>query len=90
MSDFSSLLFFIVIFAGIFVTVTVGNGDVPSLAKLPVAQSWVANNILSFHPGTKFNRIAVGNEILATSDKSLIGHLLPAMKAFMKSALECN
>jgi hypothetical protein len=72
---------------GISVTVTVGNGDVPSLAKLPAAQSWVANNILPFHPGTKFNRIAVGNEILATSDKSLIAHPLPAMKA-LKSALE--
>lgn len=72
---------------GISVTVTVGNGDVPSLAKLPAAQSWVANNILPFHPRTKINRIAVGNEILATSDKSLIAHLLPAMKA-LKSALD--
>jgi exo-beta-1,3-glucanase (GH17 family) len=69
------------------VTVTVGNGDVPSLAKLPAAQSWVANNILPFHPKTKINLIAVGNEILATSDKSLIAHLLPAMKA-LKSALD--
>ncbi|XP_075635563.1 glucan endo-1,3-beta-glucosidase isoform X1 [Castanea sativa] len=68
-------------------TVTVGNGDIPALAKLPAAQSWVANNILPFHPQTKINIIAVGNEILATSDKSLIAHLLPAMKA-LKSALD--
>lgn len=66
---------------GIAVTVTVGNGDVPPLAKLPAAQSWVANNILPFHPKTIIHLIAVGNEIVATSDKSLIAHLLPAMKA---------
>ncbi|EXC10654.1 Glucan endo-1,3-beta-glucosidase [Morus notabilis] len=72
---------------GIAVTVTVGNGDVPSLAKLPAAQSWVANNILPFHPKTIINSIAVGNEIVATSDKSLIAHLLPAMKA-LHSALK--
>ena len=68
-------------------TVTVGNGDIPALSKLPAAQSWVANNILPFHPQTKINIIAVGNEILATADKSLIAHLLPAMKA-LKSALD--
>ncbi|KAL6203262.1 hypothetical protein ACLB2K_026964 [Fragaria x ananassa] len=71
---------------GIAVTVTVGNGDVPPLAKLPADQSWVADNILPFHPRTNINRIAVGNEILATSDKDLIAHLLPAMKA-LHSAL---
>lgn len=66
---------------GIAVMVTVGNGDVPPLAKLPAAQSWVSNNILPFHPKTIIHCIAVGNEIVATSDKSLIAHLLPAMKA---------
>lgn len=71
---------------GIAVTVTVGNGDIPSLTKLSAAQSWVAHNILPFHPKTTINRIAVGNEILATSDKSLIAHLLPAMEA-LHSAL---
>ncbi|KAG2673477.1 hypothetical protein I3760_13G092600 [Carya illinoinensis] len=73
--------------SSIYVTVTVGNGDVPSLAKLPAAQSWVASNIVPFYPQTKINRIAVGNEILATSDKSLIAHLLPAMKT-LKQALD--
>ncbi|WCJ20590.1 Glucan endo-1 3-beta-glucosidase [Euphorbia peplus] len=72
---------------GISVTVTVGNGDIPTLAKLPAAQTWIAANILPFHPKTIIRYIAVGNEILATSDKSLIAHTLPAMKA-LKSALE--
>ncbi|XP_061356017.1 glucan endo-1,3-beta-glucosidase [Gastrolobium bilobum] len=66
---------------GIAVTVTVGNDDIPSLSKLPAAQSWVSNNILPFQPKTAINRIAVGNEILATSDKTLIAKMLPAMKA---------
>ncbi|TYJ97403.1 glucan endo-1,3-beta-glucosidase [Cucumis melo var. makuwa] len=72
---------------GIALTVSIANGDIPALAKLPAAQSWVANNILPFHPTTLINHIAVGNEILATSDKNLIAHLLPAMKA-IHSALK--
>ncbi|XP_056165191.1 glucan endo-1,3-beta-glucosidase-like isoform X1 [Syzygium oleosum] len=72
---------------GIAVTVTVGNGDIISLSKLTAAQSWVAANILPFYPQTLINRIAVGNEILATSDKTLIARLLPAMKA-LHSALQ--
>lgn len=72
---------------GIAVTVTVGNSDVPALAKLPAAQTWIVNNILPFHPQTIINRIAVGNEILATSDKNLIARVLPAMKA-LYSALK--
>ncbi|KAL9412892.1 hypothetical protein AB3S75_041533 [Citrus x aurantiifolia] len=69
------------------VTVTVGNGDIPALAKLPAAQSWVANNILPHHPQTIFRYIVLGNEILATSDKVLIASLLPAMRT-LKSALD--
>ncbi|KAF5744605.1 Glucan endo-1 3-beta-glucosidase [Tripterygium wilfordii] len=72
---------------GISVTVTVGNVDISALSKLPAAQSWISNNILAFYPLTTIRYIAVGNEILATSDKSLIAHTLPAMKA-LTSALE--
>ncbi|XP_059626610.1 glucan endo-1,3-beta-glucosidase-like [Cornus florida] len=63
------------------VTVSVVNGDIPAVAKLPAAQSWVANNISPFYRKTKINRIAVGNEIIATADKNLIAHLVPAMKS---------
>ncbi|XP_044482543.1 glucan endo-1,3-beta-glucosidase-like [Mangifera indica] len=69
------------------VTVTIGNGDIPALAKLPAAQSWIANNILPHHPQTIIRYITVGNEVLATSDKNLIAHLLPCMRA-LKSALD--
>ncbi|KAK9280474.1 hypothetical protein L1049_014166 [Liquidambar formosana] len=73
--------------SGIAVTVTVGNGDIPALAKLPAAQTWVANNILPFHPQTIIDHIAVGNEILATHDKVLIANLLRAMRC-LHSALQ--
>ncbi|BFG34135.1 hypothetical protein CerSpe_204090 [Prunus speciosa] len=72
------------------VTITVGNGDVPTLAKLSAAQAWVSANILPFHPRTIINRIAVGNEILATSDKDLIAHLLPAMKSLHEALQLAN
>lgn len=72
---------------GIAVTVTVGNGDVVALSKLPAAKSWVAANILPHHPQTLIKYIAVGNEILHTLDKTLIAHLLPAMKS-LRSALD--
>ncbi|XP_058214019.1 glucan endo-1,3-beta-glucosidase [Rhododendron vialii] len=68
------------------ITVAVANADIPAVAKLPAAQSWVANNILPFFPQSRIRRIAVGNEVIATSDKTLIAHLLPAMKC-LHSAL---
>ncbi|KAL0436813.1 UNVERIFIED_CONTAM: Glucan endo-1,3-beta-glucosidase 7 [Sesamum radiatum] len=68
-------------------TITVPNDAVLALAKPSAANSWVANNVLPFYPATKIRRIAVGNEILATGDKNLIAHLLPAMKAIY-SALQ--
>ncbi|KAK7362497.1 hypothetical protein VNO77_04612 [Canavalia gladiata] len=75
---------------GIAVTVTVGNGDIPSLSKLPAAQSWVSTNIAPFHPKTVVNRIAVGNEVLATSDKTLIAHILPAMESLHQALTLAN
>ncbi|KAE9597321.1 hypothetical protein Lal_00007569 [Lupinus albus] len=75
---------------GISVTVTVGNGDIPSLSKLPAAKTWVSTNIIPFHPKTIINRIAVGNEILATSDKNLIAHTLPAMEALYQALTLAN
>ncbi|GAV90685.1 Glyco_hydro_17 domain-containing protein/X8 domain-containing protein [Cephalotus follicularis] len=74
----------------IHVTVTVANGDIPAVSKLPAAQSWISNNVLPFHPQTKIEYIAVGNEVLATSDKSLIAHLLPAMKSLYRALQMAN
>ncbi|KAF8402915.1 hypothetical protein HHK36_011007 [Tetracentron sinense] len=74
---------------GITVTVSLGNGDIPALANLPAARDWVSNYIAPFHPQTKINRIAVGNEIMATADKNLIAKLLPAMRS-LHSALNLS
>ncbi|GMP85990.1 hypothetical protein CsSME_00038950 [Camellia sinensis var. sinensis] len=65
----------------IYVTVTVANSDIPAVSKHSAAVSWVANNILSFYPTAKIHRIAVGNKVIATTDKTLIAHLFPAMKS---------
>ncbi|KAL0460568.1 UNVERIFIED_CONTAM: Glucan endo-1,3-beta-glucosidase [Sesamum latifolium] len=70
--------------------ITVPNDAVLGLSKLSAANSWVANNVLPFYPTTKIRRIAVGNEILATGDKNLIAHLLPAMKAIYSALQSAN
>ncbi|XP_073023545.1 glucan endo-1,3-beta-glucosidase-like [Primulina eburnea] len=66
---------------GVSLTITVPNDEVSTVTRPTVAKLWVANNVLPFYPATKIIRIAVGNEIMATGDKNLIGHLLPAMKS---------
>ncbi|RDX58757.1 Glucan endo-1,3-beta-glucosidase, partial [Mucuna pruriens] len=75
---------------GILVTVTVANADIPSLSRLPAAEAWVSSNIIPFLPETTVNRIAVGNEVLATSDKTLIAHILPAMKSLHEALALAN
>ncbi|OVA16503.1 Glycoside hydrolase [Macleaya cordata] len=66
---------------GISVTVSVVNSDIIALSKPQPAQDWITANISPFYPQTKINRIAVGNEVMATADKTLISRLLPAMKS---------
>lgn len=62
-------------------TITVPNSDVPSLAASAAAADWVRQKLAPFHPAVRIARLAVGNEVIATADKALIAHLLPAMKA---------
>ncbi|PKU84305.1 Glucan endo-1,3-beta-glucosidase [Dendrobium catenatum] len=66
---------------GIALIITAANSDIPSLSRLPGATSWVANNISPFYPATNISLIAVGNEILATADRNLIAHLVPALRS---------
>ncbi|URD83579.1 glucan endo-1,3-beta-glucosidase [Musa troglodytarum] len=72
---------------GISLMITVPNGDIPSLASgrssapSPAASAWVATNVAPFYPATNISLIAVGNEVLATSDRNLIAHLVPAMRS---------
>ncbi|RZB42076.1 Glucan endo-1,3-beta-glucosidase [Glycine soja] len=61
---------------GISVTVTVPNADIPSLSTLPAAQAWLSANLLPFLP--------------ATSDKTLISHILPTMKSLHEALTISN
>uniref|UniRef100_A0A5B7B1B3 glucan endo-1,3-beta-D-glucosidase n=2 Tax=Davidia involucrata TaxID=16924 RepID=A0A5B7B1B3_DAVIN len=65
---------------GIFVTITVPNGDVPGLANIRVARRWVNTHIKPFYPQTKINHILVGSELLHWGDSNMISNLVPAMK----------
>ncbi|KAL2559144.1 Glucan endo-1 [Forsythia ovata] len=49
---------------GIFVVVTVPNGEIPNLVNIKYARRWAGNNIKPFYPQTKINYILVGNEVL--------------------------
>lgn len=71
--------------SGILVTVTVGNGEIPALTNLDAARQWVATHIAPFHPQTRINYIAVGNEIMATADKTLISRLVPSMRSLHRA-----
>ncbi|XWS50319.1 hypothetical protein CRYUN_Cryun12cG0078300 [Craigia yunnanensis] len=65
---------------GIAVTVTVPNDQIPRLTKLNFAQQWVEDNIQPHTPATNIVRILLGNEVISTANKLLIGSLVPAMQ----------
>lgn len=65
---------------GILVTVTVPNGDIPSLTNARNALRWVNANIKPFHPATKFHYICVGTEVLHWGPQNLVDNLVPAMR----------
>ncbi|PUZ69051.1 hypothetical protein GQ55_2G077900 [Panicum hallii var. hallii] len=71
---------------GIALMVTAGNGDIPKLATKDGAAAWVSANVAPYYPATDISLVSVGNEIMATADKSLINNLVPAMRA-LKAAL---
>lgn len=65
---------------GILVTVTVPNGDIPSLTNARNALRWVDANIKPYHPATKFHYICVGTEVLHWGPQNLVDNLVPAMR----------
>ncbi|KAH6765643.1 O-Glycosyl hydrolases family 17 protein [Perilla frutescens var. hirtella] len=71
-------------------TITVPDDAVLAVANPSAARAWVAANVLPFFPATRIRRIAVGNEIIATGDRNLIAHLLPAMKAIHAALQSAN
>ncbi|KAD6796543.1 hypothetical protein E3N88_07439 [Mikania micrantha] len=65
---------------GIYVTITVPNGDIPSLTDSSKSEKWVQDKIKPYYPDTKIRYIAVGNEILHWGTREQIDNLVPAMK----------
>ncbi|KAL2558222.1 O-Glycosyl hydrolase family 17 protein [Forsythia ovata] len=65
---------------GIFVAVTIPNGEIPNLVNIRYARRWVGNNIKPFYPQTKINYILVGNEVLHWGPQNLIDNLVSAMR----------
>ncbi|XP_022138981.1 glucan endo-1,3-beta-glucosidase [Momordica charantia] len=74
---------------GILVTVTIGNGDIPRLTDPAAAQQWVAANIVPFHPQTRINYIAVGNEVLLIT-RDLVPQLVPAMRSLQQALVQAG
>jgi len=70
---------------GIFVSVTVSNGEIPNLTKVRYARRWVDANIKPFYPQTKINYILVGNEILHWGPQNLRDNLVAAMQTLHKA-----
>ncbi|KAK3034741.1 hypothetical protein RJ639_032694 [Escallonia herrerae] len=67
-------------FTGIALTITIPNGQIPSLTKLSFAQQWVKTSIVPFTPATNVVRILVGNEAISTTNRVYMGSLVPAMQ----------
>lgn len=72
---------------GIFVAVTVPNGEIPNLVDPLAARRWINSNIKPFYPQTKINYIAVGTEVLHWGPQSIIDNLVPAMKSLYQALL---
>lgn len=70
---------------GILLTVTVPNGEIPNLTNIRYARRWVNEHIKPFYPQTKFNYIAVGNEILHWGPQNLVDNLVAAMRTLHKA-----
>ncbi|KAI3748744.1 hypothetical protein L6452_12033 [Arctium lappa] len=66
--------------SGILVSVTLPNGDIPSLTDPRNARRWIDANIRPFYPATKIHYICVGTEVLHWGPQKLIDNLVPAMK----------
>ncbi|KAJ9539971.1 hypothetical protein OSB04_026477 [Centaurea solstitialis] len=65
---------------GIFLSVTLPNGDIPSLTDPRNARRWIDTNIRPFYPATKIHYVCVGTEVPHWGPQNLIDNLVPAMK----------
>lgn len=75
---------------GIRVAITVGNGDLVSLADPRAARRWVNSNVRPFWPGTNFSYVLVGTEVLHWGDQNMVSNLVKAMRSVHNSLLRAG
>lgn len=74
----------------ILVSVTIPNGDIPSLNDPWNARRWVNANIKPFYPATKIHYICVGTEVLHWGPQSIIDHLLSTMRVLHAALIKAG
>ncbi|KAJ3692994.1 hypothetical protein LUZ60_012089 [Juncus effusus] len=62
------------------IDVTIPNDLIPHLTNLAFAQNWVQTNIIPHIPATNISRILLGNEVISTSNETIILSLVPTMR----------
>ncbi|KAI3705594.1 hypothetical protein L1987_75833 [Smallanthus sonchifolius] len=75
---------------GILVSVTVPNGDIPSLTDPWTARRWVNANIKPFYTATKIHYICVGTEVLHWGPQNIVDHLMPAMRVLHATLIKAG
>nr|XP_043616065.1 glucan endo-1,3-beta-glucosidase-like [Erigeron canadensis] len=75
---------------GIYVTVTLPNGDIPSLTDSNKAGKWVQDKIKPYYPDTKIRYICVGNEILHWGTPEQKDNLVLAMKTLHEALVKAG
>ncbi|XP_047322628.1 glucan endo-1,3-beta-glucosidase-like [Impatiens glandulifera] len=66
---------------GILLSITIPNGDIPSLANTRVARRWIRSNVKPFYPATKIHYLLVGSEVLHWGDQNMVSNLVSAMRS---------
>lgn len=75
--------------SGVELIVALPNEELRDVASSPsAARRWVTVNIARHLPGTRITAIAVGNEVLSSSNKRLASLLLPAMQNIHATLVE--
>ncbi|XP_004308857.1 PREDICTED: glucan endo-1,3-beta-glucosidase-like [Fragaria vesca subsp. vesca] len=66
--------------SGISLTITLPNGDIPTLTNPRAARRWIQQNIKPFYPATLIRYICVGTEVLHWGDDAQKSNLVAAMR----------
>ncbi|KAI4325012.1 hypothetical protein MLD38_030447 [Melastoma candidum] len=66
------------------------NELIPQLARSGFAKQWVATNVKPNVPATNIVRILVGNEVVSTANRMLIGNLVAAIRALHAALVDVS